>query len=89
VKKSKWSEEQIVRILAEADAGGGSVQELCRRHGISEATFYNWRRRFRGMGVREARRLRDLEREVGRLKKLLAERDLQVDALEELLQKKW
>jgi len=73
VKKSKWGEERIVRILAEADKGEGTSEELCRKHGVSEATFYHWRKRFRGMGVDEARRLRELERENARLRKLLSD----------------
>lgn len=89
MKKSRWSSEQIVQILSEAEQGQSSLGELCRKHGISTATFYNWRKRFRGMGVDEARRLRELERENAQLRKLLAGQVMKNDALEEVLKKKW
>ena len=88
MRKSRFSEVQIVRILRQADAGEKNVGELCRMHGISENTFYRWRRRYGGMGLPELRRQRRLEQENARLKRLLAERDLEVDALRELLAKK-
>ena len=88
MRKSRFSEVQIVRILRQADAGEKTVGQLCREHGISENTFYRWRRRYGGMGLPELRRQRQLEQENARLKRLLAERDLEVDALRELLAKK-
>lgn len=88
MRKSRFTEEQIVAILKQADAGEKTVEQLCRGHGISENTFYRWRRRYGGMGIPELRRQRQLERENARLKRLLAERDLEIDALRELLAKK-
>jgi putative transposase len=85
--KKRFSEEQIVGILKEATVGETTIAEVCRSHRISEATFYQWRRRYGGMQVKEARRLRDLERENGRLKRLMAERDLEIDALRQVLEK--
>ena len=85
--KQRFSEEQIVRILREAE-GAASKAEVCRKHGISEWTYYRGRRRYDGMAEAEVRRLRQLEQENARLKRLLAERDLEVDALRELLAKK-
>jgi putative transposase len=88
MRKSRFSESQIVAILKQADAGGKPISQLCRDHGISENTFYRWKRRYGGMGLPELRRQRQLEQENARLKRLLAERDLEVDALRELLAKK-
>jgi len=86
--KKRFSEEQIVAILREAAAGGKTVGEVCRRHAISEPTFYVWRRKYGSMPESEVRRLRELEKENARLKRLLAERDVEVDVMKELLQKK-
>ena len=88
MKKKRFSEEQIVGVLREAASGGKTIGEVCRRHGISEPTFYAWRRKYESMTESEVRRLRELEKENGRLKRLLAERDLEVDAMRELLSKK-
>ena len=88
MKKKRFSEEQIVGVLREAASGGKTIGEVCRRHGISEPTFYVWRRKYESMSESEVRRLRELEKENGRLKRLLAERDLEVDAMRELLSKK-
>jgi len=84
--KKRYSEEQIVRILQEAQSGG-KVMEICRRHGIAEGTFFRWRSKYSGVGVPEVRRMRELEVENGRLKRIVAERDLEVDALREILKK--
>ena len=86
--KRQFSPEQIVSILKEGERGERSIQAICREHGIAEPTFYRWRRQFGGLQVDEAKRLRELAAENGRLKRLLAERDLEVDALRELLGKK-
>jgi len=88
MKKSRFTEEQIVTILAEADRGGKTIGDVCRGHGVSAATFYNWRKRFRGMGVEEVREYRELKQENARLKKLLADRELEIDAMKEVMRKK-
>jgi putative transposase len=86
MKKSRYSQEQIIAVLKQHQAGL-STAELCRKHGISEATFYNWRSRYGGMEVSEARRLKSLEDENRKLKKLLAEQMLDVATLREALGK--
>jgi putative transposase len=86
MRKSRFSEEQIIGILKEHQAGL-SAAELCRKHGISDATFYKWRSRFGGMEVSEAKRLRALEEENGKLKRLLADAMLDVSTLREMLGK--
>jgi len=88
MKKKRFTEEQIIAVLKEAEAGA-KTKELCRRHGISEPTFYNWKAKYAGMTVSEARRLRDLEAENTKLKKLLAEAELDKAALKDLLGRKW
>jgi putative transposase len=88
VKKSRYSEEQIVTILREGGKPNRTVVEVCRQCGISEHTYYRWRHRFGGMEVAEVHRLREMERENARLKRLVAERDLEIDAMRELLSKK-
>jgi len=88
MKKKRFTEEQIIAVLKEAEAGA-KTKELCRRHGISEPTFYNWKAKYAGMTVSEARRLRELESENTKLKKLLAEAELDKAALKDLLGRKW
>lgn len=88
MKGTRYSEEQIISILQEAECRDATIGDLCRKHGISEQTFYRWRKKYGQMGKDEVRRLRELERENSRLKRLLAERDLEVDALKEYLEKK-
>ena len=80
MKKTRFSEEQIVGILKQAEAGV-PVKDLCRKHGFSDATFYNWRSRYGGMEVSDVRKLRELEAENAKLKKLLAEAMLDIEAL--------
>lgn len=88
MKRSRFSEEQIIGILKEQEAGARTA-DVCRRHGISDATFYKWKAKYGGMEVSEARRLKALEDENARLKKLLAESMLNEAALRALLGKKW
>lgn len=88
MKKKRFSEEQIIGVLREAEAGA-KTKELCRKHGISDATFYNWKAKYGGLTVSEARRLKELEQENTRLKKLLAEAELDKAALKDLLGRKW
>ena len=86
--KKRFSEEQIIGILREQEAGF-SVKELVRRHGIAEQTFYRWKSKFGGMEVSDARRLRELESENGKLKHLLAEANLDNAALKNVVSRKW
>ena len=88
MKNKRFSEEQIIAVLKESEAGA-KTKELCRRDGISEATFYNWKTKYAGMTVPEARRLRELEAENSKLKRLLAEAELDKAALKDLLGRKW
>jgi putative transposase len=88
MKRSKFTEEQIIGILREQDAGAKTA-DLCRRHGISSATFYAWKAKFGGMEVSDAKRLKALEEENARLKRLLAESLLDQAALKDLLSRKW
>ena len=88
MKKRRFSEEQIVGVLKEADAGV-PVKDLCRRIGISDATFYHWKAKYGGLEVNETRRLRHLEDENSRLKKIVAQQVLDLDALKVVLAKKW
>ena len=86
--KKRFSEEQVIGFLREADAGL-PIKELCRKHGFSEASYYLWRSKFGGMSVPDAKRLRELETENSRLKKLLAESMLEIEVTREVLRKKW
>lgn len=88
MRKSKFSEEQIIGIIREA-AGDTPVKAVCARHNVSEATFYKWRNKYGGMAVNEARRLRSLEDENGRLKRLVADQAVQIQILKEVNSKKW
>lgn len=86
--KKRFTEEQIIGFLREVDSGT-SVKDLCRRHGFSEASYYLWRSKFGGMDVSDAKRLKALESENARLKKLLAEAMLENEAVRDVLRKKW
>jgi putative transposase len=86
--KKRFTEEQIIGFLREAEAGL-PIKELCRRHGFSEASYYLWKSKFGGMSVSDAKRLKELETENVRLKKLLAESMLENEVTREALRKKW
>ena len=86
MKRGRFSEEQVVAILKQAEAGT-KVAELCRRHGISDATFYNWRNKFGGLEISELRRLRQLEDENRRLKAIVADQALDLRVLKDVLAK--
>ncbi len=88
MKRSRFTEEQIIGVLKEHELGAKTA-DVCRKHGISEATFYNWKSKFGGMDVAEAKRLRALEDENAKLKCLLADAMLDNAALKDLLSKKW
>jgi putative transposase len=88
MKRSRFGEEQIIGILREQEAGM-RVAEVCRKQGISEPTFYAWKAKFGGMSVSDARRLRQLEEENGKLKKLLAEAMLDNAVLKDITSRKW
>lgn len=89
MKAGQFSNEQIVAILQEATKGERTVAALCKDKGISEATFYSWRQKFGGFNQKEVQRLKELEKENARLKKLLADRDLEIDCLKEISTKNW
>ena len=86
--KKRYSEEQIITAIKEHEAGA-KVDDICRRLGISSGTFYNWRSKYAGLELNEAKRLRELEQENNKLKRLLAEKLLEVDAMKDVLSKKW
>ena len=88
MKTNQHTAEQIIRILEQAEKGEQLIAAVCREHGIPENTFYRWRKAYGGMSINEAQRLKDLEKENGRLKRLLAERVLEIDLLKELLGKR-
>jgi putative transposase len=87
MKKSRFSETQIVSILKQAD-GGRAVKELCREHGISEATYYNWKSKYGGMEISDLRRMKDLETENAKLKRMYAALALENRAIKDLIEKK-
>ncbi len=89
MKASRFNNEQIINILREAEAGTATIEALCRKHAIAEATFYRWRSKYGGLEPSDAARLKELERENARLKKLLAERDLEIEVMKEINAKKW
>ncbi len=88
MKKTRYTEEQIAFALKQAETGT-RVEEVCRKMGISEATFYNWKKKFGGMGMTELRRLRQLEEENQRLKRLVADLSLDKEMLQEVIKKKF
>jgi putative transposase len=88
MKKKRFTEAQIIAVLKEAEVAK-TAREVCRRHNISEQTFYRWRQKYGGMEVSEARRLKALEQENARLKRMVADLSLDKQMLEEIVQKKW
>jgi len=88
MKTTTHTPEQIIKIIEQAEKGEQSIAAICREHGIAENTFYRWRKAYGGMAVNEVQRLKELEKENNRLKRLLAERLLENDLLKELIQKK-
>ncbi|MCK6631951.1 MAG: transposase [Fimbriimonadaceae bacterium] len=87
MKRSKFTEEQIVRILQEAASGQKTQAQLCRDHGVSANTYYIWKRKFAGMETDDVKKLRELERENSQLKRLLAEKEMENDAMRALFRK--
>jgi transposase-like protein len=87
MKKTRFTDEQMVKMLREADRT--SVSEVAKKHGVSEQTLYNWRRHFEGLDPSDVKRLRQLEQENNRLKKLVVERDLEIEVMKEIAAKKW
>lgn len=87
MKKSRYSDEQIVRILREADKS--PIAEVAKKHGVSEQSIYAWRKRFSGMAADDVKAFKSLSQENARLKKLLAERDLEIEIMKEITAKKW
>ncbi len=88
MKRKRFSEEKIISVLKEHEAGA-KADEICRRHGISSATFYTWRKKYGGMEVSEAKRLRELEAENAKLKRIVADQMLDMSAMKDLLAKNW
>lgn len=88
MKRKRFSEEQIIGVLKESEAGA-KTDDICRRHGISSATFYNWRKKYGGMDASEAKRLRELEAENVKLKRIVADQMLDMTSMKELLAKNW
>ena len=87
--KKLYTDEQIVGILRGFEQSDTTIKEYCRQKGVNETTFYKWRTRFGQMQVEEVKQLRQMQQENGRLKRLLAERDLEIDVMKEVIAKKW
>lgn len=89
MRQSKLTDEQIVAVLREAERGEKSIAQLARENHVTEQTIYRWRRKFGGSTVSDVKRLKQLEKENNRLLRLLGQRDVEIDAMKELLRKKW
>ena len=89
MRKSKLTDEQIVAVLREAERGEKTIMEICKKVGVTEQTFYRWRKKFAGNTVNDIRKLKQLEKDNARLLRLLGQRDVEIDAMKELLAKKW
>ena len=89
MRKPKLTDEQIVALLREAERGENTITELCKKAGVTEVTFYRWRNKFSGNTVQDVRKLKQLEKDNARLLRLLGQRDVEIDAMKELLAKKW
>ena len=89
MRKPKLTDEQIVAVLREAERGEKTIIEICKKAGVSEQTFYRWRNKFSGNTVQDVRKLKQLEKDNTRLLRLLGQRDVEIDAMKELLAKKW
>jgi putative transposase len=89
MRKPKLTDEQIVALLREAERGENTITEIAKKAGVSEQTFYRWRNKFSGNTVQDVRKLKQLEKDNARLLRLLGQRDVEIDAMKELLAKKW
>ena len=89
MRKPKLTDEQIVALLREAERGENTITDICKKAGISEVTFYRWRNKFSGNTVQDVRKLKQMEKDNARLLRLLGQRDVEIDAMKELLAKKW
>ena len=89
MRKPKLTDEQIVAVLREAERGEKPILDICKKAGVTEQTFYRWRRKFAGNTVNDIRKLKQLEKDNARLLRLLGQRDVEIDAMKELLAKKW
>ena len=89
MRKPKLTDEQIVAVLREAERGEKPILDICKKAGVTEQTFYRWRRKFAGNTVNDTRKLKQLEKDNARLLRLLGQRDVEIDAMKELLAKKW
>lgn len=87
MKKSNFTESQIIKILSSQEAGR-SVSDICREHGISQATFYNWKSKYSGMDVSQLKQLKEMEKELAQYKKIVAEQALQITVLKDVIEKK-
>ena len=89
MRKPKLTDEQIVAVLREAERGEKPILDICKKAGVTEQTFYRWRKKFAGNTVNDVRKLKQLEKDNARLLRLLGQRDVEIDAMKELLAKKW